>query len=172
MPRPAKKKTEVLSEAQETGRLRAQKKFSKTEPFLDKLKPYLMQILHRIDPLEAIAIFGTTIIIKQGINWTEDMFKDVNVTWLMRFILSPVGAAGQYSFEFVNEILKKGQAGSLSADETKTLKDLLGTPQAEILQWLVSFSAAYIIVHHFGAIVEAGSNVVGMAKGLLFAAAA
>lgn len=49
----------------------------------------------------------------------------------------------------------------------EAIKKMLNSPQAELIEWLISFSLAYVIVENFGELVTAGSNVLGIAKSLL-----
>jgi len=115
-----------------------------------KLKnlPYI--ILKKFDELKSdqifkfIAILGTTLIVKGGIEWSESV-----LTTFTGF-LSWLGFHG------------------LDPDE---LAEALDMPQVEMVQWLLSFTAAYLIVENFGELVEAGTNIITAAQGMVGSAA-
>jgi len=115
-----------------------------------KLKnlPYIM--LKKFDELKSddifkfVSILGVTIIIKQGIEWSESILTTY---------------AGFIYWIF-------GSPADLSA-----IEQALDMPQVEIMQWLLSFSAAYLIVENFGELVTAGTNILSMANTLIGAAA-
>lgn len=132
---------------------KALQKIHKTKPFMESVREHIGKAIDRIDPLELAAVLGTTYLIKTGIDWSEAALANVDLVGILRFFQFPVPAEGTPETR-KDEILK-----------------ILSNPQAEVIEWLVSFTAAYLIVHHFGELVAAGSNILGLAKGLIGVAA-
>jgi hypothetical protein len=52
-------------------------------------------------------------------------------------------------------------------DKEAAVKDTMNSIPVELMEWLISFTLAYLIVENFGAIVGAVGNILGVAKGLL-----
>lgn len=61
---------------------------------------------------------------------------------------------------------------SLSPEQVETAKKQMDMPQAEIIQWLISFIVAYLIIDNAGELISAGANILGVAKGLIGAVSA
>jgi hypothetical protein len=103
----------------------------------------------RIDPLEMVAIIGTTMIIKQGINWSDAV--QYNIEWLVDW----------FATEFQTII---GGKASFYPDYFKKLEK---TPQAQIQEWLISFALAFVIIRYFPQVVKAGADILSTAKLLI-----
>lgn len=164
MPRPPKKKTRVTAKAFSKGLLQGQtehdaKTFKNKKQLQVWLKDRLESLIENIDPLEIVAVAGLTILIKQGIEWTEDipltlLQKNSLIRTLMRFV-PLVGL----SFDiFVPD---------LPPEAIEALKKAMDSPPMEIIQYVASFIVAFIIVRHADRIIEAGGNILGVAKGLM-----
>lgn len=134
------------------GSLKAEQKDHEKKSIWDSVREHIGKGIDRIDPLELAAVIGTTFLIKGGIDWAQVQAENYNPA-LSVALINPFAAAALWV------ALKES-----GLDKNKI-------PQNEIMEWLVSFVAAYIIVHNFGKIVEAtgklASDVLGLAKSLL-----
>lgn len=136
--------------------IEAEYKHWKKLPLEDRLRMWLEDMAKKIDPLETVAILGTTYLIKQGIQWTEIAVANTAfdvLQWIK--ILDPWNI-------FLPEI-----PADAEQNVEQALEKALNTPQAEVLEWLISFVCAYLIVKNFDKLVESTGNILGMAKGLL-----
>jgi hypothetical protein len=79
MPRPPVKKTMRLSEASETGRLKAQYKMEKKKPLEVSLREHIGKLIDNVkfDPLEIIAVIGTTVIVHDVVMRTPEIVEAV-----------------------------------------------------------------------------------------------
>lgn len=120
---------------------------------LEKKTPQLAKALlvkHLTENAEKdIAILGVTLIVKSGIDWEEAAVEGLN--WLIQWV--------------------KVEISPLIGDKNAYIKALSHAPEAEIREWLISFAIAYLIVEHFGEIMTATGNVLGLARQLLGTAA-
>lgn len=157
MPRPAKKKTRVLAEAQRTGELKAENKFrakvfKNKKQFQNWLVERLETLMKSIDPLELMAVAGTTVLIKQGIDWAQV-------------------AVATAEFNIFNKILTADWIGSFQAIIAWVQGSGEPEPQAptgpELMEWVISFVIAFFLVRHGEALINAGGNMLGVAKGLI-----
>ena len=149
--RTKKKEIRELTKEREKAKLQAEYHFffKNSRGWKLYLKRWFDSVKDKLDPLELISITGVTVIIKNGIEWTEKIIEQ--------------------QAQFVNLF-----AGILKVPkiDITILEKAMDTPQAEMLQWLISFSIAYLIVHNFGAIMSAGGNLVAAAVKLIGAAGA
>lgn len=162
MPRPPIKKTKKLAKAQKEGELQAEnefiaKTFKNKKQFLNWAKGKLDGFLEKIDPLETMAILTTTVFIKFGIEWAEDLLtvpvdSDIFRT-IYRMGLGVIGLLIPPSPE--------------ALQQKEKLKAIMDSPPMEMFQWGVSFLVAYIIIKHAGELITAGGNILGVAKGLI-----
>jgi len=112
------------------------------------VKQNLLETLKAVNPLKAAAVVTTTVIIKFGIDWTQYGVAKL-LESITRFF--PVfGLGGIDTPYFV-----VGQ-------------------DTELLEWVLAFGLAYLIVEHFDAIVVVSGDIISSATKLLgaFTAAA
>jgi len=120
----------------------------------------------KIDPLETVAVIGGTVIIKYGINWAEEALiqeaKDGNpFNNTVLNILVPASNLWKLLFpEKTTEEQEKME---------KDMRELLNSPQAEVLEWLVSFTLSFLIVRNLGnldttSILTAAKGLIGVIK--------
>ena len=164
MPRPAKKKTRVLAKAQKLGELQAEleweyKTLKNKKHLFVSIKNHIGKMIDKIEPMELIAVLGATYLIKTGIEWTEEILA---------------GAA-----EFANIVVKATQKyrfvdGAIQVilepegiPELAEIRQALDSAPVEIVEWLLSFMVAYMVVHNFAAIVNAGGSILSLAKTLI-----
>lgn len=109
------------------------------------------------------AIIGATIMIKNGIDWTQTTYEEEAQSWFINIF-----AGGLYSI-MPNLILKAG----FTEDDVKPRLEGLAP---EMLEWVISFGLAYVIITNFGEIVTAAgtalSSITSIAKLLLVSGAA
>lgn len=115
------------------------------------------------DPLELIAIAGATVLIKQGIDWTQTPVPKM----VIAFFLNPMATGEQVAYDTLANLVKwiKQRLG-LEPPTTPTTPPPL-TTQEELMEWLTAFTLAFIIVKHFDAVVGLGNNILGIAKSLI-----
>lgn len=135
MGRPAKKRKYAEAKATRKGELQAEYEFKKEHSVnkkpLDHLEQYFEGALSRIDPLEAIAVIGTTVLVKSGIEASTTLSKKVNaLTFLPLF-----GSAAAFPFEL-----------AISWSSAMQQLDTAKIPPAEWKKWLISFAIAYILI--------------------------
>lgn len=165
MPKPAVKKTMKLAYAAEIGKLKAKKHIENLKKIPEKFKETFLEMLEKVDMLEATAVLGATYLIKTGIDWAEQFAQAA---------AQPTGNILDFwlrTFDPLNVFGLQG-VGSAAGEATQIgLNALKNAPLTEVIEWVVSFTLAYLIVHNFGAIMEgvgsAAGSVVGLAKGLL-----
>ncbi|RLI42932.1 hypothetical protein DRO69_09805 [Candidatus Bathyarchaeota archaeon] len=98
----------------------------------------------KVNPLEIVAVIGTTYIIKQGLDWAQLSLRVPEPVRLFLDILPGI--------PLPSSLLEKGEV----------------IPQGnEMVEWIVSFTLAYVIVHHFDAFVASGKDLLGIATMLL-----
>ena len=143
----------LVSEAIEISKAKALQKIADKKPLGQSVKEHLGKILDKIDPLEMAAVIGATMLIKSGIDWSQETI-DKN-PHLGIFLVNPFSG-------LIVQTLDQFSTTKMQFDKM---------PQNEIFEWIISFVCAYLIVHNFGKIVEVAGklvgDVVGMSKGLL-----
>lgn len=135
MPRLPLKKTEKLAEKQaygETlGKLKAiyHFKFKTKKGWLKSLREHLGKWIDNINPVETFAILGLTFLIKQIIveNF-EDRLVEITIPYWVRLLIPDY-----QKFE-------------------RKMKEAMDKPQIEMVEWLISFTIAYVIIKHGGAL--------------------
>jgi hypothetical protein len=134
----------AIARGTELGKFQAHAK----KPLLESFKMHMGEAINKIDPLEAIAIIGTTIIVHDTILTTEGLLKkahDYGLSWTMGLDLSvPLS-------QWLGDILNL---------DTKKEKSPVDNWQL----WLTSFALAFIIVRHAGALISGLTNFTGMAS--------
>jgi hypothetical protein len=145
--RPAKKRTYVEAKAAEKGKLQAQLEMHRKKPLEESFKEHVGKIIDRIDPFEAVAILGVTVIVHDVIKETPNLLDRVSKgpapeDFWGQFVKQMGYAAGGI-------ITPAIQVGAGQAKETVTT--LLHT-ENEAMLWLESYALAYILVHHAGQI--------------------
>lgn len=164
MPKLPKKKTRVLAEkkayGETLGKLKAEEHFAKTKKGkIRAIKEILTKMLEKIEPVETVAVVGLTIIIK---NIIVEFFEDKIVEYTTGKIpFTPMvfmRAVYPKQFEIAEEEMKKA----------------FDKPNVEFYEWLFSFSIAFIIVRHGGALFSMlgqGATSLSSIVGLFFAGA-
>lgn len=150
------KEAKFLTRAVEEEKWRLQRK----KPLDVSLRAHIGKLLDSINPMELIAVLGTTYILKQGIEWSEDRLANVtNVIDKVRELTKPpyptIGPSTTPPWS-----ANGGQWEPL-------IKSALDLPEVELMEWLLSFTAAYLLVHNFGTIVESGASLLKSGMNLL-----
>jgi len=150
------KEARVLAKATAKGELQGTAEFKATQRGLQtSLRNHVGKLIDKIDPMELISVIGMTVIIKTGIEWTEEILTQANAFYNVFWIVAPF-----------KEILPS----PYQQPSPEPPQDM-DSPIVEALEWVISFMCAYLIVHNFGQIVVGVSNitssVLSMAKGLL-----
>jgi len=158
------KRTKKLAEAERTGVLKAEEKYH-SKLFSNKkqtgiwLAKQFERLIEKIDPLEAVAILTATFFIKQGIEWTENIPTTIlQKDSLIRTVIKTIPFFGPLAVMLTPEAPPEFQ---------EKVEEALDSPQAEVIQYLLSFVVAYIVVKHPEAIMSLGGNILGVAKGLI-----
>ena len=155
MPKLPIKKTRTLAKVKKEGELKAitenkAKIFTNKKQLQNWLVARFESLVKDIDALELMAIFGTTVLIKQGIDWAQIAVNEETVN-LFHSILT--------------------------ADWLQSFRDIIALqepeePKAEpigatLTEWVISFVVAFILIRHADAVINAGGNILFMAKGLI-----
>lgn len=114
------------------------------------IRSLIDKLIDKVDAEQTIAIVGLTIVIRQGIDWTEYKSKVLEAQPLRAF--AP-------AFGLLGIGLESLWKSNVQVDQE--------TITENIQEWILSFSIAYLIVKNFGELVKAGANVLSMAKNLL-----
>ena len=142
----------LVQEAVRVGSIKAEQKEHAKKSIFDSIREHIGKGIDRVDPLELAAVLGATVLIKSGIDWVQVNQTSANQA-LMIALTNPFAAATLWAL-----IKTSGLEGQPVSHN-------------ELMEWLVSFVAAYVIVHNFGKIVEVtgkiASDILGMAKSLL-----
>lgn len=131
MGRPAKKRCYAEAKATRKGQLQAEREMEKNISVEVEAKRFFKDALKKIEPLEAIAIAGMTIIIKGTIDSSEELLEKIKTPLLAVSLISP--------------ILVPFLPLALYAQVPEKIRE---TP--EWAEWLLSFAMAYILVRHGG----------------------
>jgi len=114
-------------------------------------------MINRIDPLKLGAILVVTYMIKQGIEWTEEAVA----------LLEGTSKADLIGFPFSATFWWKALGFMEEDPEVAQIRAEMDMPQAELIQWGISFALAWFIMEHGSELLKAGTNIIGVAKGLL-----
>jgi len=129
------KKAVKLEEGLQFAQFKAQDRWKKsTKGFLRSIQDHIGKAVDRIDPLEAIAVIGMTIIVKQALDTTAVLKEKAQ----SMFQLHPTELGKLFG---VPEIDLLG----------KPSKELLGLPDWSM--WLVSFALAYCLIKYGGQLI-------------------
>jgi hypothetical protein len=142
------KEAKAISQALRIGWQKADTK----ESWQAGLKEHLGRMLDKLDPIEVTAIMGVAAIIKEGIEWSEEITTN-------KTLLSLIG--------FGSPILWILYLLPDYEEQQKKIQEALDTPSAEIIQWFIAIAIACLIVRHFDALIGATRDIVGMAKLLI-----
>lgn len=143
MGRPAKKRTYAEAKARRRGELQAEREMRRSEPIEDTLKEKGLKLLDRIDPFETAAILGTTFIVHGIIVASTDLLEKVESYQHQMPELYKAFPEFEKRWRF-----EHGQKESLVTTATNIVT---GVP--DYMVWLVSFSLAYVIIHHAGSLI-------------------
>lgn len=100
-----------------------------------------------------------TYFIKQGIEWSEELTGPLmQEDSVFRVLIKHL----PFWRSFIDPFMP-----SLTSDQVDTAKKQMDMPQAEAIQWLISFVIAYLLVENAGEIINAGANIIGVAKGMI-----
>lgn len=159
MPRPPVKKTEKLAMAQRKGELRAEYYMHKHKPLAESAREHIGKLIDRIDPIEIGAVIGVTILVHGTIVETEALLKAVASV--------KTNVAGNILAGLINPEAELIQwiAGTFAGSTSDVIKQFGLDQDWEI--WLISYSIAYILVHHFGQILAIAGSGVSSLTGLI-----
>jgi hypothetical protein len=129
--RPAKKRKYAEGKAERKGQLQAEREYEKSIPLEMEFKRFLKDALAKIEPLEAVAITGMTIIIKGTIDTSEELLEKIKTPLLAASLISP--------------ILVPFLPLALYQQVPEKLKEV-----PDWAEWLLSFAMAYVLVKHGG----------------------
>lgn len=150
-----------LAKAEEKGRAQARKESLRKKGIREYLEE-LWEKLEVKDATKMVAVLGMTFLVKQSIDTYEDIRKALdNLGFGPRFRLGPVNP-------FVRSPLLSALGLGPWANQTDGDKEGVFPEQ---IDWLISFTLAYIIVHNFGSIMQGvgsmASTVPNLVRGLL-----
>lgn len=147
-----------ISEAEAIGQAKGKVAALKKLSWSDQLQAFAAQLKEKMslsDLMEGIAVIGATVIIKSGIDWTQ--------TPIPKAVISGFSITQGFRVEpLLTELISWLRGQTTQAPPQAT--------QEEILEWLMAFALAYVIVHNFGAIVSGASSILKVATTLLAAA--
>lgn len=149
MPRLPKKKTKVLAEkkafGETLGKLKAEEHFAKTKKGqIRAVKTILRDMLKNVNPVDSIAIIGTTVLVKMTIDKSEELRGKLKGLRLEHFPM--IFSLTEPIWEQLKQ--KEKNYEGYFPDWT---------------DWLISFAIAYVIVKHGGALFTAlGSGMQGL----------
>lgn len=151
MPKPPLKKTRKLAEAQAYGEEIGKFKAWKHIKPIDRLKYFFWKKLEKVDPIEVIEILAVAWVIKATVELGEEVAFRSSVMKLAVWLSG-------ISYEDVQAL-------------DQLVHDITDSIPAEILQWLLSFGLAAVIVRwlHSESGKDAIGSIKGLASGLLFA---
>ena len=157
---------ETTAIAVEDARLQIEKKRKKNQKIQEWLKEKFDTWMNRMDPIELAAILGTTFVLKQGIEFSEDLATNPATHRILQVLLTFQPELGTHSHTHPED---QGTAGYIppTNEQLEDIAKALDTPQVEIIEWLLCFTAATLIVRNFGAIIGAGQDLVSIGQKLL-----
>lgn len=133
------------------------KVFSNKKQFKNWLVQKFDSLVDKIDPMKALVILSLTGIIKTGIEWSEEAIASLAEPDIFKAVM-------KYGLGIFGGLVPPSEAALTQQEQIQKAFD---TPQAEIIEWALSFIAAYMIVEHGDALITAGGNILGVAKGLV-----
>ena len=140
--------------------LQAQKEWNRKQPLFDKIKRFLGEHIKEIP--EWVAIAGMTILVKQVIEASEPLQAKA-----AEGAVKLAGASADitklaFEFQAIPSLVSSlGITVTETSELQKAILEALDSPQAEMLQWLLAFTIAYILVKHMGQIIGLLGDVVG-----------
>ena len=96
--------------------------------FLDSARDHIGVLIEKLDPLETLAIFSATIILKESIDFTQSSFTKILQASDILFAWSPF----------------KQQFKELGGIAEQAFED----PKIELNEWMISFLCAYFAVRN------------------------
>jgi len=149
-----KKQAREVAAQVEIGKAKGQLKAMKHLKWTEQLQLFAAKLADKMnlsDAMEGIAVIGATIIIKHGIDWTQ---TPVPKTAVKIFLPAPI-----QTLQILQDLI-----AYLKGETTQAPPQ---TTQEEILEWLMAFSLAYVIIHNFGDIAKAATSILSLATSLL-----
>jgi len=137
LPRPPVKKTFKLAEAEALGRASGEMRAHKKKPLAESLREHLGKMIDRVDPLEVVAVVGTTYVLHETILASTDVLNKItakiaiNPEWVIG-VLNPLAGV-------MLSLMPKPEFPK----ELENIK----TPDS-IFLWVVCFILAFIVVRH------------------------
>lgn len=162
MGRIAKKTPYWKGKMERKGQLQAEAEAAKNEPIIATVKKFLLGVIKK-DPFKLIAIVGTAIMVKSIIEANEEIAQKIAgmAMGAIKDVKSQTDWQSLLQWGWTHGILSTFASSDKPTEEA--VKTILDLPQVEIIQWLISFAIAYIIVEHAG-------SLMGLTeKGMLFA---
>lgn len=162
MPRPPIKKTRVLAKAQRLGELMAERQFHKNKSLEESFREHIGKMIDRLDPIEAMAVGSSTLLIHQFIlKDTATLTKVANAFSTLTY------AATQPWMVWLQGMTSYLGFGWLfgGPPQMKTDESLTGNPTLDqLMLWLLSFVIAVMLVKYGGQIFGMlGKGLGGMA---------
>lgn len=166
MGRPAKKRCRAEAKATRLGQLQAEYEFKKahsvTKKPMDFLEETVKGTINKIDPLKAVAITGTTVIIHGLIQASDTM-----LTQIADFVSNIPQFLGGAVIGVAETIFSKAswEAIGVEVHEPKIEEPKTSTPKShyqsileslgisDLYVWIISFALAYIVIEHGGQLI-------------------
>lgn len=159
-----RKKLRLDAAAQEEGRLLGQYKAHSKKPLLESAKEHLGRMLDSINPLDVVAILGTTCLIKLGIEASESLTAMVVRVYEKHQVrLKATPRRESLMWEGPKDIM----VGLFPEGTSAFLLEAFGAASSEALEWAISFVAAYMLVKHGGELLGLGQNLSALVGMLL-----
>ena len=133
-----------VGEAAEKGKLKAYQDSQKKKSYFVSLREHIGKMIDRVDPLESIAVLGTTLIIHDLIQGSEALISKIS---------SPKNLAAWSTVI------------PLTDEERKKLE--VDFNQPDIVIWLESFALAFFLVRNGAQVLQSGQNLLGFVTMML-----
>lgn len=162
-------KEKKMTEAHVTGELNAHRKFESKKSIKERVLEYFEKLLENIDPLEAIAILGGTIIVHDVIFKMAEFSTELSKVNPVVLGISAVGgglAGGTLLALF--DVWSQVQVADTYASEEKkkeveaAKRKLNSDIPLQIVLWLMAFTVSYIAIKHGDDLLEAAKSCFGM----------
>jgi hypothetical protein len=160
MPKLPKKKTEKLAYhkalGETLGKLQAEFRFKHTKKgFIKSLRDHIGKWIDNTNPLELVAVGGMTFLVKYLIDTSEDLRGKLNTLGgLYGEFLTPIGKTKMLTV--------LGRALGYTEVTPAQFEGMF----PDWMDWLISFTIAYVIIKHGGQIFGLASNALGAIQNL------
>jgi hypothetical protein len=162
-------KAKKMAEAEETGRLNAERKHERKKSLTERVFGYFETLLLNINPVEALAILGGTVIVHEIIFQLKDFALDLQKVNPVALGTATFGGAlaGGPLLALIDAWAQTQFAEATATQEqkdewAKLRKNINEDMVFQLTTWLIAFTISYIAIKHGDDLLTAAKGAFGM----------